>query len=389
VWKLNRPLYGLSIAPKCWTNTLQKFLTDYGFTKVNCSETFWKWSSPCGSHHIHLVYWVDDILLSFDNNDAASAFKSAFLSRFDGTDDGPVKRFVGIDITRSATQTHLSQEPLARDLLEQFGMSHCNAVLTPLEPGIQLLDSDRPSVPDPEMRRKYQVIVGTLQYLCTYTRPDLVFATNQLAKHMSNPGPVHMTHARRVLRYLKGTASLGVTYTQDLPNPNGLLAWADADWCACTDTRRSYSGYCLMLNGGAVSWKSAQQTSVATSTAEAEFVSASKCSDEVLWLRRILADVGSPQSHPTPLMEDNRACRALSESPITSRSRHIDFRVMSLRERVADGVVKVYDCPTHDMLADPFTKNLPREPFERHRQVLLGKAPASSPFIDISGQVLP
>ena len=141
---------------------------------------------------------------------------------------------------------------------------------------------------------------------------------------MSNPGPVHMAHARRVLRYLKGTASLGITYTQDLPNPNGLLAWADADWCACTDTRRSYSGYCLMLNGGAVSWKSAQQTSVATSTAEAEFVSASKCSDEVLWLRRILADVGSPQLHPTPLMEDNRACRALSESPITSRSRHID-----------------------------------------------------------------
>ena len=101
----------------------------------------------------------------------------------------------------------------------------------------------------------------------------------------------------------------------------------------------------------------------------------------------ILADVGSPQLHPTPLMEDNRACRALSESPITSRSRHIDFRVMSLRERVADGIVKVYDCPTHDMLADPFTKSLPREPFERHRQVLLGQAPSSSPFIHISGQV--
>ena len=385
VWKLNRPLYGLSIAPKCWTTTLQQFLIDYGFTKVNCSETYWKWSSPCGTQHINLVYWVDDILLSFNNDDAASAFKAAFLSRFDGTDDGPVTRFVGIDVTRSATQTHLSQEPLARDLLEQFGMSHCNAVLTPLEPGVHLLESDRPSEPDPELRRNYQVIVGTLQYLCTYTRPDLVFATNQLAKHMSNPGPVHMAHARRVLRYLKGTASLGITYTQDLPNPNGLLAWADADWCACTDTRRSYSGYCLMLNGGAVSWKSAQQTSVATSTAEAEFVSASKCSDEVLWLRRILADVGSPQLHPTPLMEDNRACRALSESPITSRSRHIDFRVMSLRERVADGVVKVYDCPTHDMLADPFTKNLPREPFERHRQVLLGQAPSSSPYIHISG----
>ena len=385
VWKLNRPLYGLSIAPKCWTTTLQRFLADYGFTKVNCSETFWKWSSPCGKHHIQIVYWVDDILLSFNNDDAAAAFKSAFLSRFDGTDDGPVHRFVGIDVTRSATQTHLSQEPLARELLEKFGMSQCNAVLTPLEPGVLLLESDRPAVPDPELRRNYQVIVGTLQYLCTYTRPDLVFATNQLAKHMSNPGPVHMQHARRVLRYLKGTASLGITYTQDRPNPNGLLAWADADWCSCTETRRSYSGYCLMLNGGALSWKSAQQTAVCTSTMEAEWVSASRCADEVLWLRRVLADVGHEQKSPTPLMEDNRACRALSECPITARSRHIDYRVMSLRERVADGVVKVFDCPTHDMLADPLTKNLPHPSFVRHRQVMLGQDPATSPFIQISG----
>lgn len=173
-------------------------------------------------------------------------------------------------------------------------------------------------------------------------------------------------------------------YTRDLPNPNGLTAYADADWAQCTATRRSYSGYCLMLNGGAVSWKSAQQKSVASSTSEAEFVSASKASDEILWLRRVLDEAGAPQHHPTPLYEDNRACRMLSENPIQSRSRHIDFRVMSLRERVADGIVKVYDCPTHDMLADPFTKNLPQEPFSRHRRVLLGQAPATSPFIQIS-----
>jgi hypothetical protein len=75
----------------------------------------------------------------------------------------------------------------------------------------------------------------------------------------------------------------------------------------------------------------------------------------------------------------------LSENPgVHSRSRHIDFRVMALRERVADGTVKVYDCASHDMLADPFTKSLASEPFSRHRQVLLGSARATSPFIKIS-----
>ena len=108
------------------------------------------------------------------------------------------------------------------------------------------------------------------------------------ALYRPSPPPVGPPSPGSVLRYLKGTADLGITYTRDLPNPNGLTAYADADWAQCTATRRSYSAYCLMLNGGAVSWKSAQQKSVASSTSEAEFVIASKASDEILWLRRVL-----------------------------------------------------------------------------------------------------
>jgi hypothetical protein len=376
VWKLNKPLYGLSIAPKAWVTTLQAFLKSYGFTKVNCSDTFYRWTD--GTHHMHLVYHVDDILFSFSNDDVATAFKTALLSRFKGTDDGMVTKYVGLDISQNDTCTHLTQEPLARDLLDKCGMADCKPTLTPMEPGLHLLDSDRPLVPDPILRHSYQEIVGTLQYLCTFTRPDLVFATNQLAKHMSNPGKVHMDAAHRVLRYLKGTAHYGLTYTRT-SDGNFLSSYADADWAACTDTRRSYSGYLLMLNGGAISWKSQQQKSVTTSTTEAEYVSASKASDEVLWVRRLLFDTDAPQTTPTPLYEDNRACRLLSENPIVSRARHIDFRVMSLRERVKDGIVIVLDCPTHDMHADNLTKNLPAPSFIRHRDVQLGKLPASSP----------
>jgi hypothetical protein len=64
-----------------------------------------------------------------------------------------------------------------------------------------------------------------------------------------------MTAALRVLKYLKGTKDLGITYTRGLSNANRLLAWADADWAACTATRRSMSGYVSTLNGGALSWK--------------------------------------------------------------------------------------------------------------------------------------
>jgi len=372
VFKLKRPLYGLSIAPRSWSNTLKEFLFSYGFTSVNCSDTFLRWTD--GTNHMHLVYHVDDILFSFSSNDVASTFKSALLTRFEGTDGGLVTKYVGLDIEQDGDNIHITQEPLVRELLERFDMSHCSPVLTPMEPGTHLLNSDRPLHSDPHLRHQYQEITGTLQYLVTFSRPDLAFATSQLAKHMSNPGPVHMAAAKRVLRYLKGTAHLGLTYTRSSLPLNVLKAYADADWAACTDARRSYTGYVIMLNGAAVSWKTQQQSSVATSTAEAEFVSASKCSDDVLWLRRVLADLDVPQSGPTPLLEDNRACRLLSENPIHSRSRHIDLRVMALRERVADGVIKVFDCPTHDMVADPLTKNLSAPAFLRHRATQLGSS---------------
>ena len=168
---------------------------------------------------------------------------------FQGTDDGPVRKYVGLYVSRSPDlkTTHISQEPLIRELLERSGMQHCTPVLSPMEPGTLLKTSDRPAVPDPKRRQEYQEHVGSLLYLSVYTRPDLCFAVNQLAKHMSNPGEVHWTALRRCLRYLKGTATFGITYKSDDTNPDTLTAYADADWAACTETRRSYMGYLFML----------------------------------------------------------------------------------------------------------------------------------------------
>ena len=150
---------------------------------------------------------------------------------------------------------------------------------------------------------------------------------------MSDPHEKHMTAAIRVLRYLSGTKFLGITYTRDLSDPNRLLAFADADWASCTETRRSISGFICLLNGGAIQWRSRQQCSVATSTAEAEFIAASRASDELLWLRRVMDGAGLSQTTPTPLFEDNRSCRMMSKNPVANdRSKHIDYRVHALRE---------------------------------------------------------
>jgi hypothetical protein len=119
---------------------------------------------------------------------------------------------------------------------------------------------------------------------------------------------------------------------------------------------------------------------VATSTSKAEYVAASRASDDILYLRRVLEEAGFLQTNPTPLYEDNRSCRMMSENPVANdRSKHIDYRVHALRERVSEGIVRLIDCASEDMLADVFTKNLPGPAFMRHRDVMSGQKPHTSP----------
>ena len=117
----------------------------------------------------------------------------------------------------------MSQTPLAESLLEDFQMTDCNPVKTPMEPGT-LLTAYKPGDFDrPVIQTEYQHLVGTLLYLTVWTRPDLVFATQQLAKWSHDPHWKHMEAAKRVLKYLKGTKDLGITYTRGQPNANCLL----------------------------------------------------------------------------------------------------------------------------------------------------------------------
>jgi len=127
-------------------------------------------------------------------------------------------------------------------------------------------------------------------------------------------------------------------------------------------------------------WHCKQQQGVATSTAEAEFVSASTASKDAIWLRRLAEGMGMRQHGPTPIYEDNLGCCLMSENPVQkSCTRHIDVAQHNVRQLVRDNVVRLLDCPTHDMAADIFTKALPAPAFIRHRDTILGYTPHTAP----------
>ena len=127
------------------------------------------------------------------------------------------------------------------------------------------------------------------------TRPDLSWPYFEISKYLQFPGIAHMEVAEHVLQYLRDTWNESITYTCGSRNPNELWGWVDADWAGDTDTRRSHTGYILMMNGGPISWKSRRQDHVSLSTSEAELVAASQAGQEALYLRETLKDFGYQQ----------------------------------------------------------------------------------------------
>jgi hypothetical protein len=232
--------------------------------------------------------------------------------------------------------------------------------------------------PDRTLHRRYRGIVGSLGYLVNMTRPDLAWSYSELSKYVQFPGKPHMLAAEHVLRHLRGTYTKFIQYSRDIPSTLQNVLWGavDSDWAGDTDTRRSHTGYVLMLNGGAISWKSRRQDSVSLSTSEAEYVAASQCGQEVLYLREILRDFFVPQLKPTCIYEDNLACIAMSENPVRRKySRHIDIRRYFVRELVLRGVLRLVALRTHLMFADALTKGLPGPAHIQHRDVMFGTKP--------------
>ena len=206
----------------------------------------------------------------------------------------------------------------------------------------------------------YQSVVGSLMYLATCTRPDIAYAVGMLARFASKPNRSHWTAAKRVLRYLRGTDNLGILYKGE----SEIQGYSDADWVGDTDDRKSTSGYFFLIAKGPVSWKSRKQSTVALSTAEAEYVALSAAIQECMWIQRLLSELGNPPDGPTTILEDNQSSIAMARNPqFHGRAKHINIKHHFVREQGSNGSTKLQYCPTEDMLADVLTKGLAQQQY--------------------------
>jgi hypothetical protein len=139
-----------------------------------------------------------------------------------------------------------------------------------------------------------------------------------------------------------------------------LFGYADADWASDINDRKSTSGYVFTLGGGAISWSSKKQTTVALSSTEAEYIAGAHAAKEAIWLRQLLTELGQDMSFPTTLHVDNQSAIAIARNPeFHKRTKHIDVRYHYLRQVIDNGSLQLKYTPTQEQVADVFTKGLP------------------------------
>ncbi|TQD70894.1 hypothetical protein C1H46_043569 [Malus baccata] len=196
-----------------------------------------------------------------------------------------------------------------------------------------------------------------------------MFAASLLARFMHNPTRKHMGTAKRVLRYIQGTLDYGIAYEKG--KDAVLTGYCDSDWAGSEDDMKSTSGYAFSFGSGAFSWASIKQSSVALSTAEAEYVSAAEATAQAIWLRFVLSDFGEEQVEPTQILCDNTSAIAISKNPVAHhKTRHINRRFHFIRDALQNGEVDLIYCKTEEQVADIFTKALARDRFEYLRKAL-------------------
>ena len=373
VWKLNKALYGTKQAARVWYKTLTDHLIISGFERAASDPCLYLLRGSGGDVVLAVAVYVDDIPYVARTDEAEQLVWQILSAKFDMKDMGELEWYLGIKVEHAdnedgTARLSLSQELYAETVLERFGMDRCRSVSTPMS--VAPTKADMPAEGSEEqaemVKIPYRNLIGCLMYLAVCTRPDIQLAVSKLTHALVNPGRAHWLAAKRVLQYLRGTSKMMITY--DGAGGTTLEGYVDASWADAEHDRRSTTGWLFMVGGNLVSWGTYVQRVVARSTAEAEYMAASDAAQEVVWLRRLLAELDTPQEGATVVYEDNQGCIAMAgKEDVSKRTKHIDVRYHYVREQVEAEVMALTWVPSAEQIADILTKPLPRTQFQNLR----------------------
>lgn len=387
--KLKKNVYGLKDAGLTWHEHIKEGLITRGFKQSQVD--------PClfVKGQTLLTLYVDDAALFGPDGEAIDSTIKSLQQSFDLTDEGNLKDYLGVRITRNPDGSALLSQPrMVERCLKLVGMPaeasqddvpHTKIHETPAV--CRPILSKDPNGQPRKQRWDYRAAVGALNYLLSMSRPDLAYAVHQCARFGNDPKLSHEAAVKRICRYLKGTQNEGLLLKPDMSK--SFECYVDADWAGnwnqemANDPSCAYSrtGYLITYAGCPIIWGSKVQSLIALSTTEAEYIALSTALREVISMMNLLEELNGmgitiPFSQPKIFcrtFEDNSACIELAKEPkLRPRTKHLAVRLHHFREHVLSGKISIEYVNTKQQLADIFTKPIEAGAFKYLRKKIMG-----------------
>jgi transposase InsO family protein len=372
VCKLVHTIYGTMQGAHDWYETLKDTYDELGYITSRADPCV-RYKRESGEYTITDTY-TDDVFGASTTDKEIKRRKDEMGRKWEIKDVGETEYFLGMRVQQDLEKgiIRLTQRPYWEHVVNRFDLAYVPLRNTPLPVGI-VLDSNMSPRTDSEKQqmkdKPYRAVLGSVMWGQLATRPDLSFSVSLLARFQSNPGIEHWNALIHVMGYIKNTLDYGLTYLRD--EEITPMAFVDADYGGCRDTRRSTSGYVFTMAGGPVAWSSKRQSTVALSTVEAEYVAMSRCAQQMIWMQAWLDEVTVEHTKPGIIKGDSRGAIALTKNTKDhGKVKHIDIRHHFIRELVQSQAISLEQIPSAENAADMFTKPLSRDNHHRLLQAL-------------------
>ena len=356
--KLQKYLYGLKQAGLEWQKNVTRTLKQYGYLPTIDPMIFYK---RVANNFIMMSLHVDDFYVISTSQKMLDRLYEILITNYKEITkkSGDLLTYLGITIIKNDDNTiTITQPSLVNKIITTSNMNDCKGISTPMSTTQTYNDKFNDTSVD---RTYYLKLVGQINYLASYTRPDLLYSLSRVSQSCSNPTEADMIRVKRIIRHISETKDYGITY--DVSPDYYVYCHVDASFNCYIDGKGHY-GYTISIgkNNGSIYAKSSKMKIIALSSTEAEYVALCFAAAEVIFLRELMKQLGFISDRPSIIYEDNLSCIKMIYGQLRHHTtKHINTRYHFTKDQVQKNNVQIIHCKTEEMIADILTKPLPTD----------------------------
>jgi hypothetical protein len=375
--RLKKSIYGLKVSSKCWYSTLKQEIKKIGYSPSTAERCLFYMKGPNGRIAL-LVIYADDMLLATNCSEIKKRTLELLENRFKIKISENPQKFIGLEIQTKDGITTIHQKMYIERMTEILGLQSMHTVSIPMEPYLKI-EKNTQINEDTEFRR----LIGILLYIGRFSRPDISYPVNLLAKQQGHVTAAIKAYARRVMKYVYDTRELTINYESN--DTTAIRCFCDASYAPDIEygtntqelkkiekTSHSVSGHLVYHHGNIINWGTSQQSIVATSSTAAEIIAICENLDSFLIPRDILGEVCGVEA-PVIIHEDNISATKVLTGCQNKKMRHTLIKAGAVQSAIEKGEIVIENTEGKKQLADLLTKALPAEQFLQIRLYLVSK----------------